>query len=166
MEIKYIKIFCNYKSLYFKLGAIEDDVQEAFIKIDKAKPDFSNRPANQIKNYMIKSVMSCKLDRIKSSKNQRFINIDYGGTELQSDYTDFYNYQQDLLNQSYNDLVMNKFNRVYSLLDEKQKLYIDMRFFKNMTGKEISKHENISEQSVKGRMFRMKKYILKRYGKV
>tara|TARA_R110002012_G_scaffold314219_4_gene526689 strand:- start:353 stop:853 length:501 start_codon:yes stop_codon:yes gene_type:complete len=166
MDAEYITMFNSYKNLYFKLGAVEDDIQDAFIKINKTKPSFLGRSKQEIRNYMITAVMSCKYDRLRSSYHKNMRVVDFMDEPLYDSFSEFNSFQDDTNTNNYWESVFKTFDEIYNLLDDEQKLYILMRFFRGLTGKEISKITGDSQETIKGRMFRMKKTILKHYGKI
>lgn len=165
MEDKYVDLLKSIKPNKYQ-GITEDDIQEAFIKISKAKPDFSGRSDKDIRNYMLTCITSCKNDRYRTSYYKKRVHLDFDKPLGSLEPYSLNDYMHKLDIDSYWESIYSKFYKVYEMLDEDQRLYVFMRFFRDMSGKEISNMTGQSIEAIKGKMFRMKKYILENYGKI
>lgn len=166
MNNKYVKLFYSIKPLIRSIGPNEDDMQEALIKIIKADPVFNGRKNSEIKNYMITAAVSCQIDRIRSTYNRKNISTDFESGLKFNEPVNFNTYMEVIEDEHYWESVYRRFDNIYERLSEDQKLYVLMRFFRNMSGKEISEITGDTIPIIKAKMFKMKKSILRRHGKI
>lgn len=126
-------------------SVVEDLVQETFIKIIKGIDKYDLHGKAKFSTYLITTAKNCYIDYYRREKKRTFdisldeaFNVESGGKNVSELVTDKL-YNEDILEQMKN-------------LTEEQQVVIRMRYFEELTHKEIGEILNLEPKTVKSRI--------------
>lgn len=121
----------------------EEAVAETFLKITEYIKKISNLPCPQIEPYCVMILKNESINIIRRRKKLIDVeDIDYIGYDNQS-----HNFEDEVIEIVDWEYLISHMNR----LSDDEKEFVNLRFFNEMTYKDISKFFDISEEAVKKR---------------
>lgn len=148
----YIRKFCEYK-LQSQKDLVDDCVSEVFLSLLKALKN--NTEINYPKAWLTKVANNKITDIYRNKEKQVEREVALNEETVTETYCDTYNFQNvtDEQIEEIKETVLNE-------LDEIDRNLIECYYSKNMKVKEIALQYNLSESSVKVRLFRARKAII------
>ena len=140
-----------YNTVYSIIGndnGIDDIVQEVFIKVFGSIVDFGQK--SSFKTWLYRITVNKCYDTIRKNRIRRTVPIEEIPLRESSSRTESHDRARELLN----------------LLSPEERTIVTLRDIDGFTYKEISKILKCSVASVKVRLFRARKELIKRYKKI
>lgn len=148
----YIRKFCEYK-LQSQKDLVDDCVSEVFLSLLKALKN--NTEINYPKAWLTKVANNKITDIYRNKEKQVEREVALNEETLSGSYYDIYNFQEvtDEQIEQIKEAILNE-------LDETDRRLIENYYIKKMKVKEIASLYNLSESSVKVKLFRARKTII------
>lgn len=148
----YIRKFCEYK-LQSQKDLVDDCVSEVFLSLLKALKN--NTEINYPKAWLTKVANNKITDIYRNKEKQVEREVALNEETLSGSYYDIYNFQEvtDEQIEQIKETILNE-------LDETDRSLIENYYIKKMKVKEIASLYNLSESSVKVKLFRARKTII------
>ncbi len=150
----YIKKFCEYK-LSSKPDYIDDCIQEVFLALINALK--SEKQIEHPKAWLTK-VASNKIKDIYENEKKKNLNTVPFEDEYVKQSTDFdYSFTEEISSEQ----VERNFKKIINSLTEKEKQLIEDFYIKKTKQKDLANQMNISENTLRQQVFRLKRKIIK-----
>jgi RNA polymerase sigma-70 factor (ECF subfamily) len=148
----YIRKFCEYK-LQSQKDLVDDCVSEVFLSLLKALKN--NTEINYPKAWLTKVANNKITDIYRNKEKQVEREVALNEETLSGSYYDTYNFQEvtDEQIEQIKETILNE-------LDETDRRLIENYYIKKMKVKEMASLYNLSESSVKVKLFRARKTII------
>jgi RNA polymerase sigma factor (sigma-70 family) len=150
---KYFFVLFNYgKKISDDHELVKDCIQDLFIKIWSNRENLND--TTSIKYYLLTSLKRKILDHLRSTQQKHRGDEDAGVIEMVPDGA-----IDEGLTEEQKHRILNAMNR----LSEHQQKLLHMKYYKNLSNKEISKELGITIQSVYNAVFKALKSVKKKY---
>jgi RNA polymerase sigma-70 factor (ECF subfamily) len=132
----------------------EDAVSETFVEVIKQKEKFLSLSCNLLPSYLVVIVKSRAIDILRKYKKIDPAPIDEAGSELETQ-------ELPVDEQVFSRVGFEHLVALVKGLDEKYKSVFEMKYFLNLSIKEISERLGITEENVKVRLHRGREKLKK-----